>query len=370
MRRLHSLDGLRGVAALVVLVMHVLLTSEAFAPPVLRLDSKGAIEWWQWMLLYTPLHALWDGSVAVYIFFVLSGVVLTIPILNRRGSFDWLSYYPKRLIRLYVPVWVAVALGTAIALLVPRRDNPDLGSWLSSRPDPSLVGFVKDLFLMGGPSDVISPLWTLQWEVLFSLALPVYIWFCVRLLLPAWLKLALIGAAIAGGLFLGFESVAYLSMFAIGSVLATLIPRIGASRGGWVFGALAIAALVLVSSRWIALGWGGTGTTLVALRFTAVAGAAVIVYLAVAWAPLDKLLSSRAAQWLGLVSFSLYLIHEPIVLGVAYTFGTRWAWLAIPISLVAAWGFQRIVEGPSHRLARWVGTRFLSRPATRVSANS
>ena len=93
--RVVSLDGLRGLAALVVMVHHGLLTWPALAA---QYDgpNRGSGTWW---LTFTPLHLIWAGTEAVVVFFVLSGIVLTRPFLLRRGG-GWPAYYGRRLLRL------------------------------------------------------------------------------------------------------------------------------------------------------------------------------------------------------------------------------------------------------------------------------
>lgn len=57
----------------------------------------------------------------------------------------------------------------------------------------------------------------------------------------------------------------------------------------------------------------------------------------------------------GAISFSLYLVHYPMLAAVDYLSGGQlWALIAIgiPSSFAAAFAFFRLVEQPSHRLAR------------------
>lgn len=73
--RLTSLDGLRGLAALVVLAHHALLTMSGFSSVYWAEPFPS----WVTPFAYTPLHALWAGQEAVLVFFVLSGAVLMVP---------------------------------------------------------------------------------------------------------------------------------------------------------------------------------------------------------------------------------------------------------------------------------------------------
>ncbi|MGH7001396.1 MAG: acyltransferase family protein, partial [Stellaceae bacterium] len=73
--RLPSLDSLRGIAALTVVIHHTLTTLPAFwavytGAPASRLAR---------IMAFSPLHLLWDGHQAVLVFFVLSGFVLSLP---------------------------------------------------------------------------------------------------------------------------------------------------------------------------------------------------------------------------------------------------------------------------------------------------
>ena len=124
------------------------------------------------------------------------------------------------------------------------------------------------------------------------------------------------------------------------------------------------------------------------------AAAAYLVHLVVRAGALRGLLRSRTVQYLGLMSFSLYLVHEPVVVSLrllTHSISPWWVlsllspvallglhlveglaivpqgllaqpmspwWVLILAPLVSApltWLFQRYIEAPSHRLARRTG---------------
>ncbi len=69
--KLDSLIGLRGVAAMAVVISHIINTAPALVHPGL-----WSVAWW---FSYTPINLLWDGDESVLLFFVLSGFVLARP---------------------------------------------------------------------------------------------------------------------------------------------------------------------------------------------------------------------------------------------------------------------------------------------------
>jgi peptidoglycan/LPS O-acetylase OafA/YrhL len=160
--RIDSLDGLRGVAALVVLLYH---TTLAFGPASLvRIPPAAPFDSATWALTRTPLRIVWAGPEMVVIFFVLSGYVLALPAVKR--AWGWLdsAYYPRRLLRLYLPVVAALAFATFLHLLRANTVPPGATWFVTMQDLPLSLGHaVVDASLIALPAvKAIDPvLWSL-----------------------------------------------------------------------------------------------------------------------------------------------------------------------------------------------------------------
>lgn len=379
--RFHGLDGLRGVAAVVVVLTHVCLVlpslSDAyFAPDQVR---RGSPAWW---FAFTPLHVLWAGWEAVYLFFVLSGFVLALPFTGS-GAGRWASYFPKRLLRLYVPVWGAFVVAMLLLELFPRNFSSGASSWLQLHPaDIDAAAVNRHLLLLPhGPMTLNSVLWTLRFEVMFSLLLPLVIWSCRRVPRLSLVKaLALFGAIWIfhpTGLTLRF----LLPMFALGTLMAFERQRLallgqwirGLKQSGAVWAVLTGVTVLLLTSFWSVRGLTSDPVLVARLSRVAlvltVAGACMATFLAIegSWrSQLDR----PVPRWLGKRSFSLYLVHEPLVVTAGSVVGeppSLWLTLgiALPLSLVLAELLYRGVEHPSQRLAHHVAAAIDSRTERR-----
>lgn len=354
--RLASLDGLRGIAAVIVVAHHSMLvfpwvTTAVFGDPF----TEGMLG----LVVNSPLHLLWGGTEAVYLFFVLSGLVLALA--AQAPRFDWASYFPSRMVRLYLPVIGAVAFAAVVLAFTPDP-GPTSSPWVQLHPaNYELAGMLLDVTLLGGTSGSISPLWSLQWEVIFSLLLPIYL-FAARRGHPAAQILICIALSTLGA-FTGVAALLCLPMFGIGVALASALPRIGAltarmterlSTIAW--SAAILVAIVMVTSHWSArlvmpIDLASWVTVPVILG-----GICILVVAAVHARGFRAMLSMRPVRFLGLISFSLYLVHEPILLFIAGVTGrpTLTLLITMPIAIAVAAAVWWAIERPAHRLARRV----------------
>lgn len=368
--RLIELDGLRGLAAVIVVIHHCLLTVPAFArigawPGVVPEEPAARI------LTQTPLHLLWAGHEAVLVFFVLSGTALVYPVARRhaqRRRFDWIDYVPRRIVRLWLPAAASTALAVALMVLVPRSTAASLGPWMTQAHPAGLSArhLLLELALQPRYAYRNTVLWSLHAEAVFSFLLPLVV-LVVALAARArawWLPAAacLAVPAVTGDT----RTLVYVPVFVLGATagwrwghLGTIAPERPAP---WATPA-ALACLVLITIGW----WPGLEGPVAGRLAAAVSLAAVaaLVALAVRAGALRGVLRSRAVQYLGALSFSLYLVHEPVIVATRLLMASWSPWLVAPMAVAVTapltWLFRRYVEAPSHRLSRragqWVSSR-------------
>ncbi len=336
---------------MVVLLHHCLLVS----PQVVGAIESGGVapmDTWVWWATFTPLHLIWAGKEAVYVFFILSGFVLTIPFTGDARP-SWWAYFPKRLVRIYLPVWASLIFALLMAWTFPRVASPKFSSWVNLHDEVPNV--LVDAFLLRGAGSLNSPLWSLQWEMLFSLLLPLYVVAAVRMR-RAWLVgLAGLFLIIALGNIVYIAIPVYLPMFGVGVLMAArrdVLERWGRKLGPAGWASLLVASMVLLCSQWL------FPRIPVVIAMAAIGGS-LLIFVFISWSPTITIGNSSLVHWFGIRSFSLYLVHEPIVVSVAYflhaTNPFYLALIAIPLSLLAAETFFRLVERPSHWLAGAAG---------------
>ncbi|MBX6745792.1 MAG: acyltransferase, partial [Acetobacteraceae bacterium] len=167
--RNESLDALRGFAAAMVVLCHVIL----FAPP------GGPA--FGWLLHFTPLYLLFSGRAPVVFFFVLSGYVLTLSLM-RPGAPGPVGFALRRACRLLLPVTGAVLLSAALRRISFAGPLPEY-SWYVQQimwmPAPGAGDLLRQSLLIGaeGQFGLDPALWSLVHEWRISLVLPAVLLF-------------------------------------------------------------------------------------------------------------------------------------------------------------------------------------------------
>jgi peptidoglycan/LPS O-acetylase OafA/YrhL len=321
-------------------------------------DRTVALNTAETWAVFSPLHVLWNGTPAVHVFFVLSGYVLVLPFTRPGAVRNWAQYYAKRFFRLYLPAWASLAVALALIAIIPRQASPLQSAWADmyvTHPDAGQV--FRDALLLLNASTINTPLWSLKWEVLFSLLLPAYVLVALRWRRLWHVKIGVAFLLALAGALLDQEWLSFLPIFAIGAILGTERERIRELTESWprfVWFFVAAAGLFLANAEWIS-----REQPIPGVEAAVTAGAALIVLLFVSCRSAKRLGDAAAVQWLGRVSFSLYLVHLPIILAGVTLLRSVSLPLALAVSVaasfVAAELFFRFVEQPAHRLSMAVG---------------
>ncbi len=326
-----------------------------------HIDGLRAVAVLPVVLFHSGAQIFSGGYVGVDVFFVISGYLITGIIAEeiRDGRFSLAQFYERRIRRIF-PALMAVMAVTAVAavcLLLPD----DLLAF--SRSLVATVFFVSNVFFwretgyFDGPAET-KPLlhtWSLAVEEQFYIVFPVVL-FLVYRYAPRWRNaLILIGAL--GSFALSVWGVRYEPGFTFymaptrawellaGSMLALgMVPTL---RKGVVRELAAALGLVLIAVAVFAFTKKTPFPGVAALL--PVLGAVLVIH-AGEGTLAGRLLSWRPVVFIGLISYSLYLWHWPIIVFIDYYRIERiagwWTVLVVGASILAAWLSWRFVEQP------------------------
>ena len=357
--RLAGLDGVRGLAALYVVVNHIFL--RAF--PGYPVDT--APFWAAWFIY---------GRFAVVVFIVLSGLSLALSPARHGWRLDGVSRFARRRAwRILPPYWAALVFSLVVAWLIvppPGEAGPDLRS--------VVVNGLLAQNLVAAPSPNRA-FWSIAVEAQLYVLFPLLLLLVRRrgaALMVAAVTLIVAVIGIAGphvarlDVFVIQSAPDLAALFALG-VLAGGIVVASESRRSWPWAWLSLAAAAPVLAT---IAWRGSVWTLDRLFWVDLAlGPAIACLLAALVtghpARLLRVLDSRPMRNLGLSSYSLYLIHAPIVVVVyekvvagrvghgAPSFLLAVA-LIVPLTILFARGFAAVFEIPFQRHRGWPGVRW------------
>jgi peptidoglycan/LPS O-acetylase OafA/YrhL len=312
-----ALDGLRGLAILLVLLVH-------FAP--LDLASKSLFR----RLVLRIAAAGWTG---VDLFFVLSGFLITGILLDARSKPHYFrNFYARRTLRIFPLYYGTLA---AIFLIAPfMRQSHDPG-WRQIVHSQGLLWTYLWNFHMARAGMTgatayqpffVSPFWSLAVEEHFYLVWPAIVLVLSqrKLLVTACATVAVVLCLRIWAWHAGFPDVAIyvatpfrLDGFACGAILAVLARRDG-GLGRLVRPATAIALISgLLIMVGMAKGWDNEtpavftfGFTLIAIFFSSLL---VLVVTASPASVLGHVFASRPMRFLGKYSYGLYIFHAVLL---------------------------------------------------------
>jgi peptidoglycan/LPS O-acetylase OafA/YrhL len=345
------LDGMRGFAAIAVVLFHAFQYTGLEGQALRDLPVLG--------------YVVGYGYLGVPVFLVLSGYVLMLPVAERPGldlRHGLRTFIGRRARRILPPYYAALAMSLLLVLLIPVMRAGGGTAWDGSVPiTPS--GIISHLLLLHDLSpewvgQINGPLWSVavEWQIYFLMPF---------LLLPLWRRFGGLPVVLGAIVVMTIASLAgfaqwacpwLLGLFAAGMLAAQITvserPRWASDRT-LVTVAVAAVALLLVGLPvfqervWLAEIIAGPG-------FAALLAWAGRRTMNGARPKVLRVFESRVAARLGMVSYSVYLVHSPFLalgnflllpldLPIAIHAVVSYA-LVAPAAVSAGFGFFYLVE--------------------------
>lgn len=320
--RLPAADGLRGAAALLIVVYHTSFTAGTTVGPGLIPAVIARLD------------------VCVPVFFGLSGFLLFEPyvvrIVHDRPLAPMATFWRRRAVRIFPAYWTALAIQLAIGAIA-------VSGFVGLLLSVTLTHAYAGIYVLSG----ISQAWSVSTEIGYYLLLPLFALLCARVarswapaqrvmliaaMCGSWIVISTVSRALIHGSSLPyagnfrFTVIANADYFAVGMILACLVVgtevsprmatlRLALFRRPSLWYAASLVVLVLVSTQ-LGLPRGleeGSTTQELARQV----GYSLVALLAVAPACCSltggRFFGSRPLVWLGVVSYGVYLWHEVFI---------------------------------------------------------
>lgn len=334
-RVFHSVTTVRGIAALAVCWFHMVAIREMLAPG--------------WLAASADI-----GWLGPHVFFIVSGFVVpwSLYVVGYRLG-DAPRYLARRIVRLDPPYFATILLMLALdalAVQIGLHAQPFLVDW------DRLASHLAYLTAILGQAWYQPVYWTLaiefQFYLLLSLLFPLVAsrrrwvrWAVIALGLVAflpWREVPELGLAPTPELPGSIWVMGYMPLFLLGFVLFQRHAGLIGRRETWLW----VAVLVPVAA-----------TFTYALALLSLAAFAVM---------LADSFRSRVTEFLGRISYSLYLVHVPVGVPFQSLVGrlaendlqrTLVVLGSVALCVLTAWLFYHLVERPSVDLARRIAIR-------------
>ncbi|OAQ38597.1 hypothetical protein A5893_14385 [Pedobacter psychrophilus] len=375
-KRYHSLDSLRGIASLQVVLCHCVVAIPGLSWWVYAAHQNTTPHSVEFFLINSPLNYIWAASPAVMLFFVLSGFVLALPYFSNDKQDKRINYpkfFIKRTIRLYLPCLAIIIISYLSAYLLynPIKIN-DYSEWIKIMwKNPFEISeFLKAITLNANFNNINPALWTLPIELKLSLILPAFIFLLKKtnflisiFLIPIFIVFYHFLIFIGLNIYIPEIGVLYyFSFFIAGSILCKyrfgLLKIINDLSSMWysflVF--FTIVTYTYTFSLWF----------LPNTLFEKLGPVNNYIYLISALASILLALSDRGKDIfehpllikLGKISFSLYLVHQVVINSMVHVLPASTSRLLVLfLGLVFSFGFAIIfyisLEKPSIKLAKY-----------------
>jgi len=366
--KFESIQALRAIAALYVVLFHVRVPLQLWSPEASQL-------WLNFQL---------RGYMGVDLFFVISGFIMAwVCVLARDAAENPIVFAVKRAFRVVPPYWIA----TVLWLYIMGRDASSESLWRSLFFRPQVV---DEAPFYGYATLIVG--WTLNFEVFFYALFGAALLFGKRFSLPLAV-LAILGLVVGVPLSMGSSGAMYVDRvvdlarpyfrmatnpmmleFAIGICTAVIYSKMRGRTPQALAGAILAIGAAAFAWRMATYGGGHGGHHPLKLGIPAAA-----LLLGAVLAEDAKLIRiPKTAVWMGQISFAIYLVHPIIITWVISRLmptpagpGALFGQLIFMIGfvLMASHYWYRFIEEPSQRVGLWLakGWRQITTAALRAA---
>ena len=368
--KLFYLEGIRGVAAFIVLVAHLKnIFDYDFQTHTLLYFTDLTHSSFLGRLINSFIVVVLDGKLAVQIFWFMSGYVISIKLFGRNGQNYLKTAFLKRYFRLAIPVLGSVLLAYGLLKMglmynlelaqVLGKRSPILANFYNFEPDLliALRSGLWDAFFDFNDQDLYNTnLWTMAPELFGSFFCFIlfavfktrqyrYFFYLGFILIAIFLEYHWLVTFILGYMLCDIDHTSNRLKKILDFISKNIFSK-------WYYCIAVLLLIIIINGFWLRF----------YSAYAKIFVSAVFVWMVMNSGSLREFFSQKILVWLGKISFSLYLLHFPIlyslscylyiILGLPHVYS---AWISSLISILFILG------------AAVLYTRFIDTPATRFS---
>lgn len=336
-------------------------TSITYRPEV---DGLRAIAVISVIFFHAGFSFLPRGFLGVDIFFVISGYLITSILLNdlAKQQFSLVQFYERRARRILPALSLVLIVTTAFAWfwLLPHELKRFGDSLLSTSLFHSNLYFAKESGYFAAASQELPLLhtWSLAVEEQFYFVFPILLIVAYKLSKKLGFALLVVGLVCSFSYFLLFahksDAIYYLPYTRAWELMLGVVCAIGLQHKAIPQASIKqdilplLGLLLIYWAMTVKLKYSPYNLGIVTLQ--ACLGAAMLIYCCRAHGLIKHILSSKWLVAIGLISYSAYLWHNPILAfshtKFNYQDGSNDGYLIIALSLLLAWLSYKFVEQP------------------------
>ncbi|WP_174492454.1 acyltransferase family protein [Acinetobacter sp. Marseille-Q1623] len=368
MSKINSAESIRGLACLAVVLSHLVFTFYPYAHEY----ASSVPKFKAFLGLYdSPFGFIYSGNAAVFVFFVLSGYVLSYAILNKKENINKkiISMSVKRYPRLAIPAVISVLICYTVFLI--NVDSSHVSNWAANigSYDSSILYALYDGAISAfifGKSQYNWVLWTMQIELFGSFLIFLLCYLTQKskiLLLAIALIFTILGFLVSLKMGFGFFSF----------VLGMLFYLYGKKINIYIALPMLILGLYFAGAHNNSFSYQLITSILNTKTATLlnVLCAPLIVYSILMNDKLSSLLDNKFFVYLGRLSFSMYLLHMLIIYVVGipvFNYLLSYGYLissiiasiiVIIVTIILSIPYSNYIDDLSIKVGKWIESKIM-----------